>query len=127
MFREVDRLVDRNDGRDVLAVDHLEHRDAQDREVDLRDPLELPILREFLDARIDFVEPRGAFYLYIRVPRGSDPDPGTAFARRLLETRDVAVVPGAAFFTPEWIRISYAAPLDDVVEGVRRTVELMAG
>jgi len=79
------------------------------------------------DARIDFVEPRGAFYLYIRVPRGSDPDPGTAFARRLLETRDVAVVPGAAFFTPEWIRISYAAPLDDVVEGVRRTVELMAG
>ena len=49
----------------------------------------------------------------------------TTFARELLETRDVAVVPGAAFHTPEWIRISYAAPMEDVVEGVRRVIELL--
>jgi aspartate/methionine/tyrosine aminotransferase len=40
----------------------------------------------------------------------------------LLEERDVAVVPGAAFHTPEWIRLSYAAPTEQVLEGVRRII-----
>ncbi len=74
-------------------------------------------------ACVDFIEPRGAFYLFIRVPqRGDAAEPGAAFARELLDTRDVAVVPGTAFRTPEWIRVSYAAPMDDVLEGVRRIV-----
>jgi aspartate aminotransferase len=77
-------------------------------------------------ARVDFIDPRGAFYLFIRVPpRGDDADPGASFARELLDTRDVAVVPGTAFRTPEWIRVSYAAPMEDVLEGVRRIVELI--
>jgi len=77
-------------------------------------------------ARADFIEPRGAFYLFIHVPpRDGDSEPGTRFARELLEARDVAVVPGAAFHTPEWIRVSYAAPMEDVLEGVRRIVELL--
>jgi aspartate aminotransferase len=42
----------------------------------------------------------------------------------LLEEQSVAVVPGAAFRTPGWIRLSYAARLEDVVEGVRRVVAL---
>jgi aspartate/methionine/tyrosine aminotransferase len=37
----------------------------------------------------------------------------------------VAIVPGAAFRTPEWARLSYAAPMEDVLEGVRRVVELL--
>lgn len=79
------------------------------------------LLRE---ARVDFIEPRGAFYLFVRVPsRDGDPQPGTTFARELLDENDVAVVPGAAFRTPDWIRISYAAPMQDVLEGVRRVVE----
>jgi len=36
------------------------------------------------------------------------------------------VVPGAAFGTPAWIRLSYAAPLPRVVEGVRRVLTLAA-
>ena len=77
-------------------------------------------------ACVDFVDPRGAFYLFVRVPSTADDEaPGTAFARELLDTRDVAVVPGAAFRTPEWIRISYAAAMDDVVEGVKRVVGLL--
>jgi len=78
------------------------------------------------EVKADFVEPHGAFYLFIRIPqRDNDAEAGTTFARELLETRDVAVVPGAAFHTPEWIRISYAAPMADVVEGVRRVIELL--
>jgi aspartate aminotransferase len=72
-------------------------------------------------AGADFIQPAGAFYTFIRVPGGGG-DAGTQFARRLLEERDVAVVPGAAFAAPDWIRLSFAAPVDDVVEGVRRIV-----
>lgn len=67
-------------------------------------------------ARAVYVRPDGAFYLYVRV------GDGTAFASKLLEEQGVAVVPGAAFLTPEWVRLSYAAPTEQVVEGVRRLV-----
>lgn len=77
-------------------------------------------------ACVDVIEPRGAFYLFFRVPfRGDNLDPGTAFARELLDTCDVAIVPGAAFRTPHWGRISYAASMRDVVEGVKRVVQLV--
>jgi aspartate aminotransferase len=81
----------------------------------------LELLRE---ASIEVVEPRGAFYLFIRVGDStpSDPEPGTTFAKRLLEEAHVAVVPGVAFRTPEWIRVSYAAPAEQVMEGVRRII-----
>jgi aspartate aminotransferase len=76
---------------------------------------------------IAFVEPAGAFYLFIHVGRTTtaDPQPGTTFARDLLETKLVAVVPGAAFHAPEWIRLSYAAADHDVMEGVRRVTALL--
>jgi aspartate aminotransferase len=75
---------------------------------------------------LPLVRPEGAFYFYFDVSGAvrNDPDPGSAFARRLLEDKGVAVVPGTAFRTPEWVRASYAAPQADVVEGIRRAVEL---
>ncbi|HKW48979.1 MAG TPA: pyridoxal phosphate-dependent aminotransferase [Gemmatimonadaceae bacterium] len=78
-------------------------------------------------AGVDFIEPKGAFYLFIRVPeRENDPEAGSTFARELLDSHDVAVVPGAAFRTPDWIRMSYAAPMEDVLEGVRRVISALA-
>ena len=75
-------------------------------------------------AQLDFIEPRGAFYLFIRVGDAGlgEPEPGSIFATRLLEDTHVAVVPGVAFRTPEWIRVSYAAPAEQVVEGIRRII-----
>ncbi|MGQ0649485.1 MAG: pyridoxal phosphate-dependent aminotransferase [Gemmatimonadaceae bacterium] len=75
---------------------------------------------------LPLVRPDGAFYFYVDVSAAApgDADPGTTFATRLLEEQGVAVVPGAAFKTPEWVRLSYAAPEADVVEGVRRAVSL---
>jgi aspartate aminotransferase len=75
-------------------------------------------------ASIEVIEPQGAFYLYIRVGDAThdEPEPGTTFSRHLLEQYDVAVVPGAAFRSPEWIRVSYAAPTENVMEGVRRII-----
>jgi aspartate aminotransferase len=76
---------------------------------------------------IPFVEPSGAFYLFIYTGRATsaDPQPGTSFAKDLLETRLVAVVPGAAFHAPEWIRLSYAAADHDVMEGIRRITAML--
>jgi aspartate aminotransferase len=76
-------------------------------------------------ANATVIEPAGAFYLYVRIGDASpdEPEPGTSFARRLLEACDVAVVPGAAFHTPEWIRVSYAVPAEHLLEGVRRIIE----
>ena len=73
---------------------------------------------------LDVIEPEGAFYLFVRAgsATNSDPEPGTRVAERLLEEFDVAVVAGAAFGAPEWIRVSFAAPTADVFEGVRRIV-----
>ena len=76
------------------------------------------------DATVDVIEPGGAFYLFVRAGIAShdDPEPGSTFAKRLLEEAHVAVVPGVAFRTPEWVRMSYAAPADQVIEGVRRMI-----
>ena len=32
--------------------------------------------------------------------------------------------PHEAFFTPDWVRLSYAAPKENVITGVQRLVEL---
>jgi aspartate aminotransferase len=80
---------------------------------------------QLLDAaNVEVIRPCGGFYLYMHVRHAAadDPEPGTTFARRLLEERDVAVVPGIAFRSPAWIRLSYAAPADQVLEGVRRVI-----
>lgn len=79
------------------------------------------------EPRLDFVQPEGAFYVYLNVgavPRDGEMGggAGSVFAQHLLEHHDVAVVPGAAFLTPDWVRISYAAPLDSVLTGVRRAI-----
>jgi aspartate aminotransferase len=75
------------------------------------------------EPRITLLEPQGAFYLFMRAPgAGRVADSGTAFATHVLEHCDVAIVPGAAFHTSDWVRISYAADRADVEEGVRRVV-----
>jgi aspartate aminotransferase len=69
----------------------------------------------------------GAFYFFIEAPgAGRVPDAGSRFASRLLEQHDVAVVPGAAFLAPDWIRASYATDLAQVEAGVRRIVAAYA-
>lgn len=75
---------------------------------------------------LPLIRPAGAFYFYFDVSAAfpGHPEPGSAFATRLLEQEGVAVVPGAAFQTPEWVRVSYASPQRDVVEGVTRALRL---
>ncbi len=77
------------------------------------------------NAGIPHVHPAGAFYLYIDVSSFGGDDPGAGFSAALLDRHQVAVVPGAAFFTPNWIRASYATNQSVAVEGITRVAALL--
>ena len=45
--------------------------------------------------------------------------------RRLLEEKHVAVVPGEGFGAPGYFRLSFARPMEELREGVRRIAEFL--
>ncbi|GGO06178.1 aminotransferase [Microbispora rosea subsp. aerata] len=78
-------------------------------------------------------EPLGAFYAYPSVKallgkeiRGKRPQSSAELAELILEEAEVALVPGEAFGTPGYFRLSYALGDDDLVEGVSRVAKLLA-
>ncbi|MBA0054071.1 pyridoxal phosphate-dependent aminotransferase [Streptomyces sp. AJS327] len=77
-------------------------------------------------------EPEGAFYAYPSVKallgkeiRGRRPGTSVELAELILEEAEVAVVPGEAFGTPGYLRLSYALGDEDLVEGVSRLQSLL--
>ena len=77
--------------------------------------------------------PQGAFYAYPQVKGllghehdGRRIDTSAELAELILEQAEVAVVPGEAFGSPGYLRLSYALGDDDLVEGVTRLQKLFA-
>ncbi len=77
-------------------------------------------------------EPEGAFYVYPSVKgllgrtlRGRTPGSSAELCELVLEEVEVAMVPGEAFGTPGYVRLSYALGDDDLVEGVSRLQKLL--
>jgi aspartate/methionine/tyrosine aminotransferase len=77
--------------------------------------------------------PEGAFYAYPSVKGllgreydGTRVDTSADLAEYILEQAEVAVVPGEAFGTPGYLRLSYALGDDDLVEGITRLQKLFA-
>ncbi|RAJ71899.1 aspartate/methionine/tyrosine aminotransferase [Streptomyces sp. Amel2xB2] len=77
-------------------------------------------------------EPEGAFYAYPSVKallgkeiRGRRPATSVELAELILEEAEVAVVPGEAFGTPGYLRLSYALGDEDLAEGVSRMQKLL--
>ncbi|WP_249933221.1 pyridoxal phosphate-dependent aminotransferase [Blastococcus sp. CCUG 61487] len=78
-------------------------------------------------------EPQGAFYVYPSVKGllgrpigGRTAETSVELAELILEQAEVAVVPGEAFGTPGYLRLSYALGDEDLVEGVSRMQRLFA-
>ncbi|MEV4171881.1 pyridoxal phosphate-dependent aminotransferase [Nonomuraea sp. NPDC049709] len=78
-------------------------------------------------------EPKGAFYAYPTVKeligkelRGRRPQSSGELAELILEEAEVAVVPGEAFGTPGYFRLSYALGDEDLAEGVSRLGKLLS-
>jgi aspartate aminotransferase len=109
---------------DLTAVAHM--REAFDRR--------RRTIVEMLNA-IDGVrcpEPKGAFYAYPSVVdvlgrevAGRRPATSAELAEVILDEVEVAVVPGEAFGTPGYLRLSYALSDDDLAEGVGRMQKLL--
>jgi aspartate transaminase len=79
-------------------------------------------------------EPKGAFYVYPNVEgllgrdiRGRTAATSSELAAIILEETEVAAVPGEAFGPSGFLRLSYALSDDDLVEGVSRIQDLLAG
>jgi aspartate/methionine/tyrosine aminotransferase len=78
-------------------------------------------------------EPLGAFYAYPSVKgllgvslRGRRAESSAELAGIILDEAEVAVVPGEAFGTQGYLRMSYALSDDDLAEGVGRIAKLVA-
>lgn len=78
--------------------------------------------------------PAGAFYVYPSVRGllgreigGRRVDDDVALAEVLLEAARIAVVPGTAFGTPGYLRLSYATARSDLEEALRRLGKLLGG
>jgi aspartate aminotransferase len=110
---------------DLSAVTAM--RDAFDR----RRRTMVAMLREI--PGVTCPEPHGAFYCYPSVKgvlgrtlRGRTPQTSAELAELVLEEAGVAVVPGEAFGTPGYFRLSYALGDDDLAKGVSRMGDLLA-
>lgn len=76
--------------------------------------------------------PEGAFYVYPSVRalvgktlRGQQVQSSAQLAGMILDEAEVAVVPGEAFGTPGYLRLSYATADSDITEGVGRIAGLL--
>ncbi|MBA3339370.1 MAG: pyridoxal phosphate-dependent aminotransferase [Geodermatophilaceae bacterium] len=101
------------------------------RAFDRRRQLMVSMLREI--PGVACPEPQGAFYAYPcvrtllgRELRGHAPTTSAELAALILDEVEVAVVPGEAFGTDGYLRLSYALGDEDLVEGVTRMHGLLA-
>jgi aspartate/methionine/tyrosine aminotransferase len=81
---------------------------------------------------VDCPLPEGAFYVYPSVKgvigrtiRGRLADSSAELAAIILDEAEVAVVPGEAFGTPGYLRLSYALGDADIEEGAGRIAALL--
>jgi aspartate aminotransferase len=81
---------------------------------------------------IDFIEPEGAFYVFIdiRPCLGKTHwqavlEDDISFCSALLKSKNVATVPGSAFMAPGFARISYANSREDIINGMEKLSEFL--
>jgi aspartate/methionine/tyrosine aminotransferase len=93
------------------------------------------LMVEMLDAipGVTCPTPEGAFYVYPSVKglvgrslRGQTIESSAHLSGLILDLAEVAVVPGEAFGTPGYVRLSYATSDADISEGVGRIAALLS-
>ncbi|MEF8822313.1 MAG: pyridoxal phosphate-dependent aminotransferase [Halovenus sp.] len=89
----------------------VEMRDAFERRRDF-------LIDEFESRGVDIVEPKGAFYMMLPVD-----DDDQAWCEDAIGGAHVATVPGSAFGTPGYARLSYAKSTDRLQEALDRLEE----
>ncbi|WP_436935250.1 pyridoxal phosphate-dependent aminotransferase [Halovenus marina] len=98
------------------GIEALEHTD--DAVAEMRDAFEERrdmLLEEFADRGVDVAKPEGAFYMMLPVAEDDQ-----AWCEEAIDEAHVATVPGSAFGTPGYARISYANSKERLQEAVER-------
>ena len=110
---------------DLLAVEEM--RSAFDR----RRQTMTKMLRQIDGVQV--IAPQGAFYAYPDLTAFLGKDIGGQVAQStselagiILDQAQVAIVPGEAFGTPGYARLSFALGDDDLVEGINRISQLLS-
>lgn len=82
-----------------------------------------PIVRSWLESRNDLAwAPSAGTVVFPRLRRVND---ASAFAERLMNERDTAVVPGRFFQAPPHVRIGFGGPTETVRAGLRAIAETL--
>ncbi len=68
-------------------------------------------------------KPDGAFYLFVDISQTGKKS--LDFCKELLETKQVAAIPGVAFGMDNCIRLSYATDMDTIKKGIKRLAEFV--
>lgn len=67
---------------------------------------------------ISYIYPEGAFYVFCDISKiGLDSD---TIAKKVLDEKSVACIPGSGFGAPAYIRLSFATSMDRIEEGTKR-------
>ncbi len=70
---------------------------------------------------LSVLKPDGAFYLFVNIQEVSNDS--LTFAKELLESKGVAVVPGVGFGSEGYFRFSFATGMESIREGIKRIAE----
>jgi aspartate aminotransferase len=73
---------------------------------------------------LSVVKPDGAFYLFVNIKEVSNDS--LTFAKELLDKKFVAVVPGVAFGSEGYFRLSFATDINTIREGIGRIAAFVA-
>jgi len=71
---------------------------------------------------INYIKPLGAFYLFCDISPLGDSLP---IAKKILDEKHVAVIPGDGFGAPGFARLSFATSVDRINEGTRRLAQFV--
>ena len=79
---------------------------------------------------IAFIEPRGAFYVYVNISSwlgtGAPFENDVAFCEAILKEKGLGLVPGTAFLCPGYVRISYSCSEEQIADGLARFIDFLA-
>jgi aspartate aminotransferase len=72
---------------------------------------------------LSVLKPDGAFYLFINISKISNDS--LTFAKDLLASKEVAVVPGVGFGSEGYFRFSFATDIESIRKGIKRIEEFV--
>jgi aspartate aminotransferase len=77
--------------------------------------------------QLEITESEGSFFFFIGIQKllGKKYPTAIAWCEALLKEKQVAVIPGEAFFAPGYVRLSFAAPIEKLKTAVGRIKEFI--